>query len=82
MQKANSGHPGLPLGAVTAHVIGYASARYGTAGLEDAFDRVLTPSRAGDGPIAEIASLLSGGRNAPHGAEIVTTLDLDVQAVN
>jgi peptidoglycan glycosyltransferase len=68
-----------PLGAVTAHVIGYASARYGTAGLEDAFDRVLTASRAGDGPLAEITSLMSGGRSAPHGAEIVTTLDLDVQ---
>jgi peptidoglycan glycosyltransferase len=68
-----------PLGSVTAHIVGYASPRYGTAGLEDAFDRVLTASRAGDGPIAEITSLLSGGRSAPHGAEIVTTLDLDVQ---
>ena len=64
---------------MTAHVVGYASPRYGTAGLEDAFDRVLTAARAGDGPVAEITSLLSGGRTAPHGAEIVTTLDLDVQ---
>lgn len=68
-----------PLGAVTAHIVGYASPRYGTAGLEDAFDRVLTASRAGDGPVAELTSLLSGGRAAPHGAQIVTTLDLDVQ---
>jgi len=60
-------------------VIGYASLRYGTAGLEDAFDRVLAPPAAGAGAWAEIASLLSGGRSAPRGAEIVTTLDLDVQ---
>jgi peptidoglycan glycosyltransferase len=68
-----------PLGAITAHVIGYASPRYGTAGLEDAFDRVLTAPQAADGPWAEITSLLSGGRGTPHGAQIVTTLDLDVQ---
>jgi peptidoglycan glycosyltransferase len=68
-----------PLGAITAHVIGYASPRYGTAGLEDAFDRVLTAPQAADGPWAEITSLLSGGRHNAHGAEVVTTLDLGVQ---
>ncbi len=68
-----------PLGTVTAHVIGYASPRYGTAGLEDAFDRVLTAQTAGAGAVSEITSLLNGGRRAPQGAEIVTTLDLDVQ---
>jgi len=68
-----------PLGSVTAHVIGYASPRYGTAGLEDAFDRVLTAQTAGAGAWPEISSLLSGGRTAPRGAEVVTTLDLGVQ---
>jgi peptidoglycan glycosyltransferase len=68
-----------PLGKITAHVIGYASPRYGTAGLEDAFDRVLTASNADTGVLAEITSLLTGGRSAPRGAEVVTTLDLSVQ---
>jgi peptidoglycan glycosyltransferase len=68
-----------PLGGITAHVIGYASPRYGTAGLEDAFDRVLTARTANTGAAAEIASLFAGGRSAPRGAEIVTTIDLDVQ---
>jgi penicillin-binding protein A len=68
-----------PLGSITAHVIGYASPRYGTAGLEDAFDRVLTASTADMGVVPEIASLLSGGRTAPRGAEVVTTLDLKIQ---
>jgi penicillin-binding protein A len=64
---------------VTAHVVGYASPRYGTAGLEDSFDRVLAPPAANAGAWSEIASLLSGGRRAPRGAEVVTTLDLPVQ---
>jgi len=67
-----------PLGSITAHVIGYASTRYGTAGLEDAFDRVLTAQTANTGPWTEIASLLDGA-SAPRGAEVVTTLDLTVQ---
>ena len=68
-----------PLGAVTAHVVGYASPRYGTAGLEDAFDRVLARRRAPmPGRCGRILSSLPGA-GAPHGAEIVTTLDLDVQ---
>jgi peptidoglycan glycosyltransferase len=68
-----------PLGAVTAHVIGYASPRYGTAGLEDAFDRVLTAPGKAAGPLSEIRSLLPGGGGTPHGAEVVTTLDVAVQ---
>jgi peptidoglycan glycosyltransferase len=67
-----------PLGSITAHVIGYASPRYGTAGLEDAFDRVLAAQTADAGAWGEISSLLSG-RSAARGAEVVTTLDLDVQ---
>ena len=67
-----------PLGSVTAHAVGYASTRYGTAGLEDSFDRVLAPQTADAGPWAEIQSLFNG-RRAAQGAEVVTTLDLDVQ---
>ena len=67
-----------PLGAIAAHVVGYASPRYGTAGLEDAFDRVLTAPRPQSGPLDEILTLLPGG-SAPHGAEIVTTIDVAVQ---
>jgi peptidoglycan glycosyltransferase len=69
-----------PQGAATAHVVGYASPRYGTAGLEDAYDAVLRPPSAGDGVVGEIRSLIGGG-SAPHGGEVVTTLDLAVQNV-
>lgn len=67
-----------PLGAVTAHVIGYASPRYGTAGLEDAFDRVLSRPQSGAGVGAELRSLLAGG-DAARGGEVVTTIDPEVQ---
>lgn len=68
-----------PQAAVTAHVVGYASARYGTAGLEDAFDRVLAPRTPGSGPLEEARSLLAGGRGDRRGADVVTTIDLAVQ---
>ncbi len=67
-----------PQGALTAHVVGYASARFGTSGLEDAFDRVLAPPRGERGPLAELWSLLTGA-DAARGATLVTTIDLPVQ---
>jgi peptidoglycan glycosyltransferase len=69
-----------PLGATAAHVVGYASARYGTTGIEDSFDRVLAPPRADRGPFDELWSLLTDARTTPHGDEVVTTLDPVVQA--
>jgi penicillin-binding protein A len=68
-----------PLGALTAHVVGYASPRYGTSGLEDAFDRVLTAPAEGGSPLADALGLLTGTGAAEHGAEVVTTLDLAIQ---
>jgi peptidoglycan glycosyltransferase len=67
-----------PQGALTAHVVGYASPRFGTSGLEDAFDRVLNPPRCDRGPLAEVWSLLTGA-DAARGATLVTTIDLPVQ---
>jgi peptidoglycan glycosyltransferase len=66
-----------PLGIAAAHAIGYASVRYGTTGLEAAFDRVLEP-HAATGTLAELRSFLPGA-SAARGAEIVTTLDVVLQ---
>jgi peptidoglycan glycosyltransferase len=68
-----------PAGAATAQMVGYASPRFGTAGLEDSYDRELAAPRADRGPWAEFWSLLTGAQAAPHGAEVVTTIDPDVQ---
>jgi len=66
-----------PLGSAAAHAVGYASVRYGTTGLEAAFDGVLEPQRETD-PLAELRSLFPGS-SAGRGAEIVTTLDVVLQ---
>jgi peptidoglycan glycosyltransferase len=75
---SRDGRRRYPQGALTAHVVGYASPRFGTAGLEDAFDRVLAPPRAQPGPLAEVWSLLTAPPG-PRGADLVTTIDLPVQ---
>jgi peptidoglycan glycosyltransferase len=69
-----------PQGALVAQAVGYASARYGTSGLEDAYDRVLTAHTDAVDPVSQLAQILAGNRGAPRGADIVTTLDLTVQS--
>jgi len=68
-----------PLGSLVAHAVGYASVRYGTSGLEDAFDRVLKPHVDAVDPIGQLEEIFAGTRGAPRGADVVTTLDLRVQ---
>lgn len=68
-----------PFGSALAHAVGYASARYGTFGLEDTFDRVLTaPSQTSD-PVQQFMQIVTGTRRVPQGADVITTLDVDVQ---
>jgi peptidoglycan glycosyltransferase len=68
-----------PRGALVAHAVGYASARYGTSGLEDSFDRALTAHTDAVDPLSQLGQILAGKQSAPRGADIVTTLDLSVQ---
>jgi peptidoglycan glycosyltransferase len=68
-----------PHAALTAHAVGYASARYGTSGLEDAFDRALTAHTDAVDPLTQLGQIVAGAQGAPRGADVVTTLDLVVQ---
>jgi peptidoglycan glycosyltransferase len=70
-----------PLGRAAAHVVGYASARYGTSGLEAAFDDDLSPRAAATDWLADISDLIRGRPRARaiRGATVVTTLDPAVQ---
>ena len=68
-----------PQGALVAQAVGYASARYGTSGLEDAFDRVLTARTDATDPLTQLVQIVSGSHAVPRGADVVTTLDLAVQ---
>lgn len=68
-----------PQGSLVAHAVGYASARYGTSGLEDAFNQVLTARGGAQDPISQLSEIIAGSHGPPRGADVVTTLDLTVQ---
>jgi peptidoglycan glycosyltransferase len=72
-----------PLGGALAQTIGYVSARYGTSGLEDAYDRALTPPETtGDtaAQFGQIAQAFSGKNSASRGADVVTTIDPQIES--
>jgi len=65
------------LGAALAQVLGYVSVRYGTSGLEAAYDRALTPADTTGDPLTqvdEIAAAFRGQSLVPKGADVVTTI--------
>ncbi|MGC1382120.1 MAG: penicillin-binding transpeptidase domain-containing protein [Candidatus Baltobacteraceae bacterium] len=71
-----------PFGPALAHAVGYVSARYGTSGIERAFDAALMPPDSGGDPVAqldEVAATLRGTSIAPRGADVVTTIVPAVQ---
>ena len=71
-----------PFGAALAQTVGYVSDRYGTSGLEDAYDRALTPAdTTGDfvAQIGEIVEAFSGKSSVSRGSDIVTTIDPVIQ---
>ncbi|HTX56329.1 MAG TPA: penicillin-binding protein 2 [Candidatus Acidoferrales bacterium] len=66
-----------PLGPSLAQTVGYVSARYGTSGIENAYDRALTPPDTTGDPIAqldEIRDAFTGKSARSHGANVVTTI--------
>ncbi|HET9031259.1 MAG TPA: penicillin-binding transpeptidase domain-containing protein [Candidatus Aquilonibacter sp.] len=66
-----------PFGASLAHTLGYVSPRYGTSGIEDAYDRALTPPDTTGDPQAQLADVIAalrGKTSAPRGADVVTTI--------
>ena len=77
LAQTQGGKREYPLGAQTAALVGYVSQRYGTSGIEAAFDRALrlrTPaaiqSRNSNKSRARFAAL----RDVAAGADIVTTI--------
>ncbi len=72
-----------PFGRALAHAVGYASARYGTSGLESAFDQDLAARPISNDPLVQIRQLLGKVPEAPAlaGGSVITTLDPAVQSV-
>ena len=74
-------HRSYPYGGALAQVTGYASTRYGTTGLENAFDDVLSARPAASDPLGTLFAAFSKQPYAAGiaGASIVTTIDPRVQ---
>jgi peptidoglycan glycosyltransferase len=71
-----------PMGSALAQTVGYLSTRYGTSGIEQAFDRALTPPDSAGDPSAQLATIvaaLHGQSLVEHGADVVTTIVPPVQ---
>jgi penicillin-binding protein A len=71
-----------PLGPALAQTIGYLSARYGTSGIEAAFDRALTPPDTSGDPLAQLDEIRAAVRGKPfvsRGADVVTTIVPTIQ---
>jgi peptidoglycan glycosyltransferase len=71
-----------PFGRALAQVVGYDSARYGSSGLEAAFDRDLSARPISNDPFVQLEQLLGNVPAAPalDGASVFTTLDPVVQS--
>jgi len=82
LAQTTGGKRVYPFGPSLAHTVGYASARYGTSGLEDAYDRALTPAESGGDPVAQLRSIgdaFAGKADFARGADVVTTIVPSVQ---
>jgi peptidoglycan glycosyltransferase len=82
LAQTQDGKREYPLGAQTAALVGYVSQRYGTSGIEEAFDRALTPPDSSGDPMAQLAQIAGALRGSAHveaGADVVTTIVPAVQ---
>ncbi|MDQ2663629.1 MAG: penicillin-binding protein 2 [Candidatus Eremiobacteraeota bacterium] len=73
---------GYPMGESMAQTVGYASGRYGTSGIESAYDRALTPpDTTGDvgSQLEDLGAALAGKTIVSRGADVVTTIDPTIQ---
>jgi peptidoglycan glycosyltransferase len=82
LARSVSGGRVYPYGQALAQVVGYDSARYGSSGLEAAFDRDLSARPISNDPFVQLQQLLGNEPTAPAlvGASVITTLDPVVQS--
>ncbi len=82
LAQTTGGARNYPMGPALAQTVGYVSVRYGTSGIEDAFDRALTPPDTTGDPAAQldaIGAALRGETLVSRGADVVTTIVPAVQ---
>jgi peptidoglycan glycosyltransferase len=77
LAETRNGKRIYPLGAALAQSVGYLSARYGTSGIENAYNLALSPPESTGDPLVQLQDILAafGGSQAdPRGADVVTTI--------
>ena len=82
LAQTSGGKRRYPFGESLAQTVGYISERYGTSGLEDAYDRALTPpDTTGDigAQLGEIVEAFRGRSSVSRGADVVTTIEPAIQ---
>lgn len=73
-----------PLRGALAQLIGYDSVRYGTSGIEDAYNAALEPATRSGDSFAQWQALINafeGKRKSAHGADVITTLSPQITRV-
>ncbi len=77
-RDAGAGGPRLYAGPQSlSHLVGYEDPRYGTAGLESAYNAVLLGLDRGPSLAARLGRLL--GRGPERGSDLILTIDLEIQ---
>ncbi|HEX8806781.1 MAG TPA: penicillin-binding transpeptidase domain-containing protein, partial [Candidatus Aquilonibacter sp.] len=82
LAQTQGGARSYPFGEALAQTVGYVSTRYGTSGIEDAYDRALTPPDTTGDPFAqfdEIRDAFAGKSSQARGADVVTTIVPEIQ---
>ena len=77
LARSQDGRRIYALGPDLAQSLGYVSARYGTSGLEAAYDAALSPSNTTGDPVAQFTQIIdavSGKKTSTSGADVVTTI--------
>ncbi len=70
-----------PMGSALAQVVGYASRRYGTAGLERAYDELLAAPSLSANPLQQVQHLIDSFHHyAPQsGDDLITTIEPKIE---
>ncbi|HTX59006.1 MAG TPA: penicillin-binding transpeptidase domain-containing protein [Verrucomicrobiae bacterium] len=82
LASSEGGRRDYPMGPAVAHAIGYVSVRYGTSGIEEAYDQALTPPDTTGDPMTQLAAIraaFAGRTLASKGDDVVTTIVPAVQ---
>ncbi len=84
LERTVSGVRVYSMHGAAAQLIGYDSVRYGTSGIEDAYNAALEPATRSGDPFAQWQALVDAFQGKPasvHGADVITTISPTITRV-